>query len=73
LRDSSQLYQHLEDPGETRDLASERPVRTLLLRQGLLFQRHWNRQLLGGVPGQEEVEELDPETIEQLQALGYLN
>jgi len=73
LRDSSELYNQVEDPGETVDLSSDHPLKTLLLRQSLLSQQHWNRQLLRGLAGEERVEELDPEIIEQLKALGYLN
>ena len=73
LRDASKLFNHNEDPGETVDFSSDQPLQTLLLRQSLLSQQHWNRQLLGGPASEEEVGELDPEVVEQLKALGYLN
>jgi hypothetical protein len=73
LRDSSELFHHADDPGETTDLSSDQPLQTLLLRQSLLSQQHWNLQMLAGSPGQEFVEEIDPEVLEQLKALGYLN
>ncbi len=72
LRDSTKLFNLHDDPGETTDLSLDQPLRTLLLRQGLLSQQHSNRQLLGGLATEEVVEEIDPEVVEQLKALGYL-
>jgi len=73
LLDASKLYQASEDPLETSNLASELPLQTLLLKQSALSQWHWNRQILRAPVREESSEELDPEVVEQLRALGYLN
>ena len=73
LSDSSKLFNHQVDPGETTDLSLEQPLEALLLRQALLSQQHRNRQLLGELADAETVEEIDPEALDQLKALGYLN
>lgn len=70
---SDLFFNHEEDPGETRDLSTAEPLQALLLRQALLSQAHSNRYLLGTPTDAAEVEELDPEVVEQLKALGYLN
>jgi arylsulfatase A-like enzyme len=72
LDDRVELYRVTWDPLERHDLASERPLRALLLRQSLLVQSAWNRDLLGR-DAHQEGGELDREEIEQLRALGYLN
>jgi arylsulfatase A-like enzyme len=71
LRDATELYDGTNDPLEENDLARERPLQALLLRQSLLIQAAWNRDLLRW----EDTEggDLDAEEIEQLEALGYLN
>lgn len=69
----SELYNLTDDPGEQRDLAAEMPLKTLLLRQEL-ERRTWLNQLFlerGG--GEIDLKTLEPEAIEQLRALGYLN
>jgi arylsulfatase A-like enzyme len=69
--DEVQLYRVDSDPQERVDLARELPLRALLIRQSVLMQSAWNRDLLGvGIP---RADELDPEDREQLGALGYLN
>lgn len=73
LTDTNELFHWENDAGEIEDLSSVEPLQTLLLEQGVRFQQHWNLRLLGDSLGEENVEELDPETVEQLQALGYLN
>jgi arylsulfatase A-like enzyme len=73
LLDQSELFRVDEDPLEAKNLATDLPLQALLLRQSLLSQMEWNRQLLKGASTEGELEELDPETIEQLKALGYLN
>lgn len=62
------LYDLWFDPGETRNLASERPVRTGFLA-GLL--RSDERTPGAGAPGVDV--EIDDELRESLRALGYLN
>ena len=71
--DGVRLFRPDIDPGESEDLASEQPLRALLLRQAAVAQWFENRQLLGAKEGPREPEDLDPEVEEQLRALGYLN
>ena len=73
LHDRSKLFRAEQDPTEKRNLATELPLQALLLRQSLLSQVEWNRKLLAGSSVDRELDELDPETVEQLEALGYLN
>ncbi len=73
LEDRTGLYDVERDPGETEDLAPERPLEALRLRQSLLIQSSWNAGLLERRGGDRPAEDLDPETLEQLEALGYLN
>lgn len=61
------LYDLAADPGETRDVAGERR-RELAAMRDLLAR--WERGLAAAAP--TAAEELDPETEEQLRALGYL-
>ncbi len=73
LVDHTELYDVEKDPGERNDLAPHQPLEALLLRQRLLVQSAWNRELLR-VEGEEPPPgELDDESQEQLEALGYLN
>lgn len=69
----TRLYRSDTDPGESHDLALDHTLQTLVLRQAALHQWHWNRRLLGGDGQPAEAQELDPELLEQLEALGYLN
>ena len=73
LADSGKLYRLDEDPGEDLDLASSYPLQQLLLRQGALSQHSWNRRLLETPQVAAIDEKIDPEVLEQLKALGYLN
>ncbi len=73
LDDTSRIYRTDRDAGEQQDLAHVHPLQTRLLRQQVLIQAAWNRRLLGGDPEHEEPSELDPEVVEQLEALGYVN
>jgi arylsulfatase A-like enzyme len=66
----TELYEPERDPGERRDLASERPVMAELRRQELY---RWLRDLDRGTPGVETETPLDRETEEALRALGYVN
>lgn len=67
-----ELYDLAEDPGETHDLSPERPVLAQLLLQRLLLQRQANEELLEAAGAEERIEDLDPETVERLRALGYI-
>ncbi|MFQ5744420.1 MAG: sulfatase [Acidobacteriota bacterium] len=67
-----ELFDLQEDPGERRNLAASEPVRAQLLLQELLAQRHRNRLALAGVDVGRTGFELDPQTLEQLRALGYI-
>jgi arylsulfatase A-like enzyme len=62
------LYDLQADPGETRDLARERPIAADYLRQWLL---DW---VWGGAPGPaaEDARTIPPDECENLKALGYL-
>jgi choline-sulfatase len=62
-----QLYDLVEDPGETEDLAAERPLTVRYLR-GLLGL--YLAEAEGGHV--EEREEIDPALRRQLEALGYV-
>jgi hypothetical protein len=73
LTDRTQVYRVDEDPGETEDLAPAQPLEALLLRQGLLMQAAANRSLLEQKGAGQAGEELDADSLEQLEALGYLN
>ncbi|MCG6928190.1 MAG: sulfatase [Acidobacteria bacterium] len=69
----TELYDVEKDPGERNDLAPHQPLEALLLRQSLLVQSAWNRELLRVEGDERPSEELDDESVEQLEALGYLN
>jgi arylsulfatase A-like enzyme len=73
LAERSRLYRADRDPLERHDLASEEPLRALLLRQSLLIQTAWNRRLRESWDSGKGVEGLAPETVEQLRRLGYVN
>jgi len=73
VNDRVKIFRPLEDPGEHSDLADRYPMRALLLRQAVLRQMDTNKNLLGISATEDSDERLDPEVIEQLQALGYLN
>ncbi len=73
LTNRSELFQSSADPEEQRDLVHEYPMKALRMRQTLLRQMEYNRQLLENSNVDTSEQELDPEVIEQLQALGYLD
>jgi arylsulfatase A-like enzyme len=73
LRDATELYDAVRDPLERTDLAPEQPLQALLLRQSLLIQSAWNRDLVRLEEVETGGDDLDAEEIEQLEALGYLN
>jgi arylsulfatase A-like enzyme len=72
LDDRIELYRVAQDPLEKEDLASELPLQALLVRQSLLMQSFWNRELLRSAGADPAGGELDPEATAQLEALGYL-
>jgi len=66
-RASTQLFNLVDDPGETRDVSLEAPGRVALLDERL-------DQLLASMSGQPvtPTREMSPELEEKLEALGYL-
>ena len=71
LADQRHYLYRAEDALDAEDLAAEEPLRALLLRQRALLQAAHNRKIREGL-GALETNELDPETVERLKALGYL-
>lgn len=65
--DAPELYDIPVDPGERRDLAADRPVLT-----GLLLQTLRRSGAVEGGTASALPAGLDPETLKELQALGYL-
>jgi arylsulfatase A-like enzyme len=63
------LYDLDQDPGETRDLAESMPDRTSEMRS---LARERLLSLLAAPEPDVETRPTDPETLEQLRALGYL-
>ncbi len=63
---SMELYDLTADPGETRNLAAERPDVLDELTELLGNRGDAYRELFGGGAG------TDPETLERLRALGYI-
>jgi arylsulfatase A-like enzyme len=66
--DEYQLFDLVEDPGETRDRLRQRPEEFRRLRRALVL---WLRQTEGGVGSQEALER-SAESERQLRALGYI-
>jgi arylsulfatase A-like enzyme len=73
LTERSKLFRGDRDPMEEQNLAFREPLRALSMRQSLLIQRAWNRQLRQRWQAESEAKKLDPELTEQLRALGYVN
>ncbi len=63
----SELYNLKEDPGETRNLAPERPDKVRLLREQLRKFLAMEQR-----PENEKAKSVDAERIEQLASLGYV-
>jgi arylsulfatase len=63
------LYDLDSDAGESRDVASEEPLRTAYYRQAL---HSWTLRLARRVPGGAETAELTCEQCENLKSLGYI-
>ena len=71
LTDRLELYDVASDPGETRDLAADRALTALLLRQAVREQMALNAGLLRRAEPRD-TEPLDPEIEQRLRDLGYL-
>ncbi len=69
-RGPAELYDLASDPGETRNLAAEQPDAVAALSRQIEARHTAARQ--PSRPG-EAAPELDPETVEALRALGYLD
>ncbi len=66
-----ELYDTGSDPGETVDLAAQRPEKVEMLLARL---EGWRREVLAALPGdQGEIPAMDEETRKKLRALGYIN
>jgi len=63
------LYDLETDPGESRDVASEEPLRAAYYRQAL---HAWTLRLARRRPGGSETAELTCEQCENLRSLGYI-
>ncbi len=70
-QDLLQLFDLEQDPGEEHDLAVEDWLRAKYLLQQAMLQRSENLALLAR-SGPQQVETLDPETLRDLRALGYI-
>lgn len=68
----SRLYDLAADPAEERDLAGERPLQTRWLERALRAQRALDLRLRASLGAGAQEEKLDPETVDKLRALGYL-
>ncbi|MCH8333586.1 sulfatase [Candidatus Sumerlaeota bacterium] len=69
---SYQLYDLDKDPGELIDRWSSRMVEGSVLRQMLAWQRLKDTLFEIGTSEEIDFDELDPETLKNLRALGYL-
>ena len=69
--DILQLFDLQQDPGEEHDLAATDLLRAKYLAQQAMRQRGENLALLAR-SGPQQIEQLDPETIRALRALGYI-
>ena len=65
-----ELFDLAADPGEHVDLATERPLTAQILLQELLSRHHRNRQVFGRHDA--EAFRLDPSTVRELRAIGYI-
>ena len=69
---ATELYNVSDDPGELQNLAAAEPLRARFLLQQLQLQRAQNVAILRAESAQGTEEELSPEILEQLRALGYI-
>jgi arylsulfatase A-like enzyme len=69
---TAELYDLVSDPGATRDLAAEHPVRVAELRALLADQARQDELLRTSITGADTTEvEPDPDLLRDLQGLGY--
>ena len=67
-----ELFNLEKDPGERVNLWSEHSIEGKTLRQLLRHRLHVDARATGGGPGTIDESELDAETLEDLNALGYI-
>ena len=67
-RGTEELYDLAADPGETRNVAGERPADLAAMRSRLAA---WQQGLRAS--GAQPVQAIDKETVEGLKALGYVD
>ncbi len=67
-----ELYDLSADPGEQRDLSHARPAKAQLMLQRLLLQQLANHVVMAGLEIKQIEGDLDPEVIERLRILGYI-
>jgi len=65
-----ELYDLSADPGETKDIAKERPDKVREFRRKALAIQKLNEEFRQGRSAEDVA--LDPKTIEELRSLGYL-
>ena len=70
--DRVELYRLDHDPGETRDLALERPLEAALWGQAARLQHALDLELLEALGEAAPDRPLDPEKVERLKARGDL-
>lgn len=69
---TTELYNLLEDPDETSDLASVLPLRTALLMDKLSLTRHQNALYRAVITDGMDAIELDEDALRELRELGYI-
>lgn len=68
-----ELYDHVEDPLNTTDIADQHPEKVEVLARELELWRKWTRQVaLTPQEGAEEEEAMSEAELEQLRQLGYV-
>lgn len=67
-----ELYDLEQDPGETEDLFAAQPLLAQQALQRLFLQEQANLALNAGAESGGQAPEMDPELVESLRALGYI-
>ncbi len=67
-----ELYDLEQDPGETEDLFAAQPLVAQQALQQLFLQEQANLALNAGAESGGQAPEMDPELVESLRALGYI-
>jgi arylsulfatase A-like enzyme len=67
-----QLYDLEADPGETRDVSAEHPAEARMLHGRLRDRRELDEQWRALQTGEVERDDLTPETLQDLEKLGYI-